>query len=112
MNDKPWNKIRWQAANARLANKPFESIFDAPLLTNIDDVRTEIMRLENAEMFEQAAWDRVQRALIEQDRPSALADCQRRMATARENARMFVGVDWARGESWSPRVAMETEVMG
>lgn len=65
------------------------------LLHNIDDVRAEIIRLENAEMFEQAAWDRVQRALIEQDRPAALADAQRRMATARGNAKWIVGVDWA-----------------
>lgn len=65
------------------------------LLTNIDDVRAEIMQLENAEIFEQAAWDRVQRALIEQDRPAALADAQRRMATARQNATYIAGVDWA-----------------
>ena len=109
MNNKPWSKMKWQAANARLANAPFEHLFDAPLLTNIDDVRAEIMRLDVAEMFDQAAWDRVQVALIEQDRPAALADAQRRMDMARLNAAVYIiGVDWERGESGSP-VAVETE---
>lgn len=53
------------------------------LLTNIDNVRAEIMRLENATMFDQRAWAQVLIALT--DRPNARADAARRMATAKHN---------------------------
>lgn len=32
MDNKPWNKMQWQAANARLVNKPFENIFEPTVL--------------------------------------------------------------------------------
>jgi len=31
---KPWNKIRWQAANAKLANRPFEDLFKGETMAN------------------------------------------------------------------------------
>jgi len=60
--------------------------------TNIDDVRAEIMRLESAPIFDQLAWDKVLADLRAADRLSALADAERRMETARENARVHLGV--------------------
>lgn len=82
------------------------------LMHNIDDVRAEIMRLENAEIFVQADWDRVQMALIEQGRTAGLADCQRRMQTALQNVEWIGGVDFATGEDavgYFVPVAVETE---
>lgn len=55
------------------------------LLHNIDDVRTEIMRLERAPAFDAEAWARVLADLESAGRVSALADAQRRMETAKGN---------------------------
>lgn len=55
------------------------------LLHNIDDVRTEIMRLERAPAFDAEAWARVLADLESAGRVSALADARRRMETAKEN---------------------------
>ena len=103
---KPWNKIRWQAGNARLANAPFEHIFDTlqiELRTNIDDVRAEIMRLENASIWDCRAWLDIL-AVLAND-PHRLADAQRRMMTAWANATVKIN------EHLLPSaVAAETEV--
>ncbi len=117
---KPWNKIRWQAANARLANRPFENLFAdknepvGTMMTNIDSIRAEIMRLENEPIFDQHAWARVLIALT--DQPCRRADAARRMQTARQNARWIGGVDVGTGPDvtayWQPAVSTETEVMG
>ena len=56
-------------------------------MSNIDDVRAEIMRLESAPVFDGLAWSRVLADLAE--RPSALADAMRRMETAMGNAQFF-----------------------
>lgn len=61
------------------------------MLTNIDPVRAEIMRLENAEIFDQSVWAQVLIALS--DRPNARADAARRMETAKRNAQWVGGVD-------------------
>lgn len=53
--------------------------------TNIDDVRAEIMRLEAAPHFDDAAWSRVLAYLSSAGRVSALDDAKRRMETARSN---------------------------
>jgi len=55
------------------------------LTTNIDPMRAEIMRLENAEAFDQAAWARVLVSLEGQGRAAGLSDALRRMAAARIN---------------------------
>ncbi len=60
----------------------------AVLITNIDDVRAEIMRLENEPVFDTAAWLAVLQQM--QDRPSGLADARRRMMTAYDNATMLL----------------------
>lgn len=59
------------------------------LKTNIDPVRAEIMRLEDAKVFDQRAWVQVLIALS--DRPNARADAARRMETAKENAKFHFG---------------------
>lgn len=52
------------------------------LLTNIDAVRAEISRLEDALIFDQRAWAIVLMAL--RDRPATRADAVRRMETAKQ----------------------------
>jgi hypothetical protein len=52
--------------------------------TNIDDVRAEIMRLENAKVFDQRAWAAVLGHLS--NSPSRRQDAVRRMMTAKQNA--------------------------
>jgi len=52
---------------------------------NIDDVRAAIMRLENADEFDERAWLVVLAILERQGRVAALADARRRMETARMN---------------------------
>lgn len=54
------------------------------VITNIDDVRARIMALEFAAMFDERAWQMALADLAE--RPSALADAQRRMETAKRNS--------------------------
>ncbi len=53
------------------------------LQTNIDDVRAEIMRLEDAEVFDQKAWAKVLLRLAGHD--TRRADAARRMETAKAN---------------------------
>ncbi len=72
------------------------------MMTNIDDIRAEIMRLENEQIFDRRAWARVLIALT--DQPCRRADAARRMQTARQNARWIGGVDLAAGAA----VAVET----
>lgn len=72
--------------------------------TNIDPIRAEIMRLEEAKVFDQRAWAKVLIALT--DRPNARADAARRMETAKANS--VGGVDWAVGKDYT--VAVETDV--
>lgn len=60
------------------------------LMTNIDDVRAEIMRLENEYAFDPAAWDRVLHTLREQGRTAGYNDAWRRMRTAMDNATSFL----------------------
>ena len=60
------------------------------LMTNIDDVRAEIMRLEGESVFNSAAWDAVLRALLSQGRMSGYEDACRRMHTAMDNATSFL----------------------
>lgn len=52
--------------------------------SNIDDVRTEIMRLENERVFDQRAWAAVLAQLS--NSPSRRQDAVRRMITAKQNA--------------------------
>jgi len=54
------------------------------LRSNIDDVRAEIMRLENAPVFDQRAWAAVLGQLS--NFPSRRQDTVRRMVTAKQNA--------------------------
>lgn len=54
----------------------------------MDPVRLEIMRLEAAQEFDEAAWKRILRVLEETGRAAGLEDAARRMLTARRNARM------------------------
>lgn len=70
------------------------------LLSNIDDVRAEIMRLESAPTFDAAAWSRVLAAMS--DRPAGLVDAKRRMETAQHN-QVFIGVDFANGPDTTVR---------
>ncbi len=53
--------------------------------SNLDPIRIEIIRLENAVIFDSFAWECVFAVLRAQDRPAGLADAQRRMETARMN---------------------------
>jgi len=81
--------------------------------SNIDDVRTEIMRLETAPHFDADAWSRVLADLSTAGRVAGLADAQRRMETARSNqlavavetpdAAYFVGIDFATGQDRTVR---------
>lgn len=52
--------------------------------SNIDDVRAEIMRLENAKVFDQRAWAAVLGQLS--NSPCRRQDAVRRMMTAKQNA--------------------------
>lgn len=52
--------------------------------SNIDDVRAEIMRLEDAEYFDQNAWARVLADMEAAGRMSGFADAKRRMETAKQ----------------------------
>ena len=63
--------------------------------SNIDDVRARIMALESANVFDKRAWQMVLADLTAQERPSALADAERRMATAKQNSQWIGGVDQA-----------------
>ncbi len=67
-----------------------------------NDVRTEIMRLENEKVFDQRAWAAVLAKLT--NSPCSRQDAVRRMITARQNAVVFVeqphwvgGIDLAGG---------------
>ena len=58
--NKPWNKIRWQAANARLANKPFDDLFTydkkpAPTGLSNDELQAQFKRCERWNDAEQ--WE-------------------------------------------------------
>jgi hypothetical protein len=63
--------------------------------TNIDDIRTEIMRLESAPTFDLTAWSKVLADM--NDRPAGLADAKRRMETAMLNKPMRVCTDLGMG---------------
>ncbi len=65
--------------------------------SNIDDVRTRIMALENAEYFDGDAWQRVLADLRAAGRVAGLADAERRMETARGN-QSLIGIDAATGQ--------------
>ncbi len=83
-----------------------------PMMTNIDSIRAEIMRLENEPIFDQRAWARVLIALTNQ--PCRRADAARRMQTARQNAWAIGGVDFGKEQdltvTWQPAVSAETVV--
>jgi hypothetical protein len=83
--------------------------------SNLDDVRLEIMRLENEPVFDQRAWAQVLAQLS--NSPSRRQDAVRRMMTANQNAttileqpQWFVGVDVASAQDRTVRqvVAVET----
>lgn len=83
--------------------------------SNLDDVRLEIMRLENETVFDQRAWAKVLGRLS--NSPARRQDAVRRMTTARKNAtalegqpQWVVGLDLAGGEDRTVRqvVAVET----
>lgn len=81
--------------------------------TNIDDVRAEIMRLENEKVFDQRAWANVLGQLS--NSPSRRQDAVRRMMTAKQNATAIleqphwvVDVDAASGPDETVSVAVET----
>lgn len=59
------------------------------LISDIDDIRAEIMRLENERVWIQRDWARVLLALY--NAPTRRADAVRRMNTAHSNA---VAVIW------------------
>ncbi len=81
------------------------------LQTNIDDIRTEIMRLEDAREFDQKAWANVLMRLA--GHPTRRADAARRMETAKHNQPMRVRTDLGMGgeeiELTLVPVAVETE---
>ncbi len=60
--------------------------------SNLDDVRLEIMRLENADCFDVVAWSQVMADLSAAGRVAGLADAQRRMETARQTKPDIDGV--------------------
>jgi hypothetical protein len=60
------------------------------LAMNIDLIRAEIMRLENATVFLRAPWDRVIAELVYTRQLGRLSDALRRMETARKNQRVSV----------------------
>lgn len=83
--------------------------------SNLDDVRLEIMRLENETVFDQRAWANVLGQLS--NSPARRQDAVRRMMTAKQNATVIVeqpewvvGLDLASGEDRTVRqvVAVET----
>jgi hypothetical protein len=74
------------------------------LQTNIDDVRAEIMRLENAKVFDQRAWAAVLMQLS--NSPSRRQDAVRRMMTAKQNATAIV--EHSSAVVLVSRVAVET----
>lgn len=74
---------------------------------NIDDVRAEIMRLEDAKVFDQRAWAAVLGQLS--NSPSRRQDAVRRMMTAKQNATAIVEQPNAGMVAFfSERVAVET----
>ena len=83
------------------------------MMTNIDPIRAEIMRLEHEKIFDQRAWARVLITLTGQ--PCRRADAARRMQTAKQNAWAIEGVDFGIGQDttviWQPAVAAETETV-
>lgn len=56
----------------------------------VDPIRAEIMRLEQAEVFDPIAWDVVFAELRSQGRTAGYEDAWRRMRTAMENAKDFL----------------------
>ncbi len=74
------------------------------LRTNIDPIRAEIMRLEDAKVFDQRAWAQVLIALS--DRPNARADAARRMETAKRNAQLVWGVDVGSADGEKTAIAL------
>ena len=72
------------------------------MLTNIDSIRSEIMRLENEQVFDQRAWAKVLMQLT--GSPCRRADAARRMQTARNNAIRIIDI------SLPISVAAETEI--
>lgn len=60
--------------------------------SNLDDVRLEIMRLEDADYFDADAWSRVLAELSAASRVAGLADAERRMETARQTKPDIDGV--------------------
>ncbi len=79
--------------------------------TNIDDIRAEIMRLEDAPTYDQKAWANVLMQLA--GHPTRRADAARRMETAKSNQPMRVSTDLGMGveeiELVLVPVAVETE---
>jgi len=63
--------------------------------TNMDDIRAEIMRLEDAKVFDPMAWSKVLAGLSE--RPAGLADAKRRRETAMRNQPLHVRTDLGMG---------------
>jgi hypothetical protein len=73
--------------------------------SNVDDVRARIMGLECATVFDAQAWQEVLAGLAAQERPSALADARRRMATAQTNQSIPVAVE-------TPMIKLEQNYSG
>lgn len=71
--------------------------------TNIDEVRAEIMRLENEPVFDQRAWVNVLAQLS--NSPSRRQDAVRRMMTAKQNATAILERPYRNG---MPVVAVAT----
>ena len=61
------------------------------LMTNVDPIRTEIMRLESAKYFDQRAWVNVLMKL--RNEPCRRADAARRMETAKGNQKAPLVMD-------------------
>jgi hypothetical protein len=59
---KPWNKINWQSANARLANKPFDDLFtydkkpQPSIGLSNDELQAQFQRCEQWNDPEQWDW--------------------------------------------------------
>lgn len=65
--------------------------------SNIDPIRAEIMRLENEQVFDYNAWERVLADLQAQGRTVAVADTMRRMVSVMSNQVLHVRTDLGMG---------------
>lgn len=112
MSDKPWSKIKWQAENARLANKPFNDLFSekAPIDLKTFDLQAQFKRCEEWNDPEQ--WDALAMLYYQRGYLLNACHCFKRADACRQpraDFKQFIGVDPAHGDDQTVYVAVETE---